>query len=113
LRDETERHLRCRTCGAKIADPRSVFAASDGRVRHVFANPSGRVFEILTLLVAEGLILYGPATLEFTWFPGHSWRVALCAHCGAHLGWRFEAASQGATPPAFYGLLTSELVEGP
>jgi hypothetical protein len=112
-RDETERHLRCRSCGAKVADPRSLFAASEGRVRHVFANPSGKVYEILTLLVAKGLLLYGSPTLEFTWFPGHAWRVALCAQCGTHLGWSFEAASQSATPPSFFGLLTSELVEDP
>jgi hypothetical protein len=112
-RDETERHLRCRSCGAKVADPGSLFAATDGRVRHVFANPSGKVFEILTLLVAKGLVLYGPPSLEFTWFPGHAWRVALCAQCGTHLGWSFEAASEGVTPPLFFGLLTSELVEDP
>lgn len=111
--DETERHLRCRTCGAKVADPRSVFSPSDGRVRHVFANPSGKVYEILTLRVADGVVLHGPPTLEFTWFPGHAWRIASCARCASHLGWSFESLTPNATPPSFFGLLTSELVEGP
>ena len=57
LRDETERRLRCRTCGANIADPASVFAAAEGRVRHVFANPSGKVYEILTVSVAVLVLL--------------------------------------------------------
>ena len=30
----------------------------------------------------------------------------LCALCGVHLGWGYEASVAGKTPEAFWGLLT-------
>jgi hypothetical protein len=56
------------------------------------------------------LLFVGPATAEYTWFAGYAWRIALCARCTGHLGWRYEAQS-GATPAIFYGLLISALIE--
>jgi hypothetical protein len=101
------RRIRCRTCREAVSQRESVFSPSGGASRHVFANPAGRVFEILT--VREAAIRpWGEPTQEHTWFPGFAWRVGLCAACQAHLGWRFDPVAEG---PAFFGLITTEIEE--
>jgi hypothetical protein len=112
-RDETvttgaDRWLCCRSCATRIAPLAAVLP--EGEDPLVFANPEGRVFELLLLGNARALQLVGNATQEFTWFQGYAWRVALCAGCGIHLGWRFETAAER-SPPVFFGLLRRELVE--
>lgn len=34
---------------------------------------------------------------------GYAWRVACCAECGSHLGWRFRAQPEALDPAHFYG----------
>jgi hypothetical protein len=79
----------------------------DGAHRHTFANPSGMVFEVGCFRRAEGCGTAGPASEEFTWFAGHSWRVCLCAACLAHLGWRFDSRA-GHT---FHALILDRLIQ--
>lgn len=105
---EDDRWLCCRRCASAIAPVAAILP--EGETPLVFANPQGLVFELILLRSASGLQLIGDATQEFTWFQGYAWRVALCAGCGNHLGWRFEAI-QGSVPPVFFGLLRRELVE--
>mmetsp|Transcript_113432 Transcript_113432/g.315866 ORF Transcript_113432/g.315866 Transcript_113432/m.315866 type:complete len:1092 (-) Transcript_113432:80-3355(-) len=31
-----------------------------------------------------------PEPVKIAWFPGWSWRNALCRHCGRNIGWRYE-----------------------
>ena len=50
----------------------------------------------------------GVATSEFSWFPGYSWRYALCGGCGVQLGWTYRGE---ASPDVFWGLLSRELTE--
>ena len=54
---------------------------------------------------APGCAQAGEPTFEYTWFPGHSWRLALCAGCRAHLGWAFQGGQD-----AFFGLILDRLV---
>jgi hypothetical protein len=100
----------CAACGTKITDPSAVFGPGGAPSVQVFTNPAGKVCRVMTVLRAESLLLAGPAVSEYSWFPGWAWRIALCARCGAHLGWRFEAEA-GGSPPLFFGLLVSALVE--
>jgi len=52
-------------------------------------NPQGHSFD-LVLFKKAGCKGVG-AWHEFaSWFPGYSWRICVCAKCGAHLGWLFE-----------------------
>jgi hypothetical protein len=44
--------------------------------------------------------------MEFTWFPGYGWRLALCAKCNTHLGWEFR----GRDEHGFLGLILSALI---
>lgn len=77
--------------------------AVDGRHQHLFFNPAGIAFEIRCFAAAPGTICHGAPSAEFTWFAGYRWRIALCAHCHAHLGWRFTGEG------LFYGLIASQL----
>jgi hypothetical protein len=108
---EAERlRMLCRGCKTPISDRSFVFGPAGAPPVQVFTNPEGRVCEVLTVHRAESLLFVGPATTEHTWFVGYAWRVALCAQCLRHLGWRYEAVAE-ALPPVFFGLLSSELVE--
>jgi cereblon len=108
--DERIRYL-CRGCRAQISDGAAVFSPSGGPPVQVFTNPGGLVCQVLTLMRANGLMFLGPATSEYTWFPGYAWRIALCTQCTNHLGWRYEALAAGASPLDFFGLLVTALIE--
>jgi hypothetical protein len=103
---QEEAYLLCRDCLHPIARPDDRINVQ-GRHAHSFANPHGLVFEIGCFQSAPGCGAIGPASDEFTWFPGHRWRVCICAACLVHLGWVFLPAA-GA---AFYGLILDRLVE--
>lgn len=105
---QEEAYLLCRDCLHPIARPADRIQIQ-GRHTHTFANPHGLVFEIGCFQSAPGCGAIGTASEEFTWFPGHRWRVCICAACLVHLGWVFLPA-QGA---AFYGLILDRLIEPP
>ena len=48
----------------------------------------------------------GEPTTEHSWFPGYTWRIALCSRCRNHLGWLFQGHGEG-----FYGLILTQLRE--
>lgn len=99
--------IRCRSCREPVSQREAIFSPTGGASRHVFANPGGRVFEILTVREAA-LRPWGEPTQEHTWFPGFRWRAGFCARCDGHLGWRFDPVAEG---PAFFGLITNEIEE--
>jgi hypothetical protein len=78
----------------------------DGAHTHTFANPEGIVFEIACYGNAHGCGYIGPSSPEFTWFVGYVWRIAVCANCHTHLGWRFAALDGH----VFHGLITSHII---
>ena len=78
----------------------------DGAHAHTFANPEGIVFEIVCYRDAWGCGYVGSVSPEFTWFAGYVWRIAVCANCRVHLGWRFSAPDGH----FFHGLITSRLI---
>lgn len=103
------RWLCCRVCGARIAPSAAEFHPSSGPL--VFANPQGRLYELIAVRDASGMHVLGSPTTEATWFAGYAWRVAICATCLNHLGWNYSAAASGVTPVSFYGLIRAELIE--
>lgn len=106
-REGSGRPIRCAHCAHPVssADQRVAVA---GAHTHRFANPAGVNFEIGCFRHAPGCRAVGEATLDYTWFPGHPWSIALCAGCATHLGWSY---APGATGDAFHGLILDRLAE--
>ncbi|MBL6958482.1 MAG: hypothetical protein ISR52_05830 [Rhodospirillales bacterium] len=101
--------LYCAVCG-NLATRERWRMAKDGSHEHTFFNPIGLTFLVLCFKEAPGCTTAGDATEEHTWFPGFSWRYALCRGCGEHLGWLYESRD-GLT--AFFGLIGPRLTTKP
>lgn len=111
VEDETEEkaseeeHILCRQCHSILTRPAERINIQ-GSHHHTFANPHGVVFEIGCFGAVEGCGYAGPASDEFSWFKGFSWRVAVCVMCLTHLGWFFESYDGG----NFHGLILDRLL---
>jgi hypothetical protein len=103
---EEEKYIRCFDCGNPITHP-SERISIDGSHAHTFANPSGIIYEIGCFRSVGGCGYIGPATDEFSWFKGYSWKVAYCGKCLKHLGWLFISP---ASDP-FHGLILDRLTD--
>jgi hypothetical protein len=108
-RDKTrtapDKAIVCRQCLHVITSDAERLVINGAHL-HTFANPQGIVFEIACYRNAAGCRYIGQASSEFTWFSGYVWRIAVCANCHTHLGWRFSAADGH----FFHGLITSRLI---
>ncbi|KAJ0402770.1 hypothetical protein P43SY_009714 [Pythium insidiosum] len=96
--------VRCRMCGAKIADKADYMELFDtakavssretdvlGQVRHLhtFVNPSRVEMELVAFRKVVGL--EGEAfTTTATFFDGYNWRDLRCSSCNRHIGWKFH-----------------------
>ncbi|XP_058811690.1 protein cereblon-like isoform X2 [Topomyia yanbarensis] len=96
----------CKRCEHEIASYNDIFAMSKQGVQTSYCNPSGYVHETLTIYKTKDNSTFTvdrPST-EFSWFPGYSWQITLCANCRQHLGWKFVATKKNYLPASFYGL---------
>jgi hypothetical protein len=93
----------CRNCRHTIASPESVITVN-GRHQHTFINPSGITYQIGCFSSADGCLIHGEPTLEFTWFEGFSWSFSICSNCFIHLGWYYQSSEEN-----FFGLITDLL----
>jgi len=102
-RTERERAIVCASCGHQITSERERISVLDAH-EHRFMNPAGSLFHIGCFRRADGCMAIGPASVDYPWFPGFDWQVALCAACADHLGWRFQSAAD-----SFFGLRLDRL----
>ena len=102
-KEEREKRLFCAACKQPVTHQDERIAVAGGH-EHRCANPHGLSFRIGCFRDAAGCAAVGAATIEYTWFQGYAWRIAVCAHCRAHLGWRFEADAE-----RFHGLIVDRL----
>ncbi len=102
---EEEGMIVCKACGNRITTIESIITV-DGSHRHVFTNPEGLTFEIGCFSSAEGCLVSGIPTLQYTWFAGFSWNYAHCSACLVHLGWFYQKIDK-----SFFGLILDRIVE--
>lgn len=98
-----EKRLFCAACRHPVThlDER---IPVQGNHEHRFTNPHGITYHIGCYREAAGCSAVGEGTKEFSWFPGHAWRIVLCANCRTHLGWRFHSGDE-----YFHGLIVNRL----
>lgn len=102
---DPEEYIFCRQCRNRITSPAERIEVQ-GSHRHTFANPHGILFEIGCFRTVMGCGHAGPASTDFSWFPGFSWRIAVCIKCLTHLGWLFASPDKG----SFHGLILDRLI---
>ena len=107
IKPEKENRLFCAACRHLITHQDERVPIQGGH-EHRFTNPHGITYHIGCYREATGCAVVGESTAEFTWFPGYAWRIALCANCQTHLGWRFEAPGD-----SFHGLILNRLISSP
>ncbi|CAH0591500.1 unnamed protein product [Chrysodeixis includens] len=105
--------LCCTSCLTEIAQREHLFAMSSEGVHSNYTNLGGYMHDILTVRQATNVELSGAPSAEYSWFPGYTWTVALCAACMAHVGWRFQAEKRSVWPQRFYGLCRNYVAPRP
>jgi hypothetical protein len=98
--------LRCAACDHRITDDAYRIEMS-GSHEHSFVNPAGVVHRIGCFHPAPGCVYRGSTETAFSWFPGWTWQIAVCASCGAHVGWIYRSAGE-----QFHGLVLAALRRG-
>lgn len=96
--------VRCRQCRTLITTSDAAIELA-GQHQHVFTNPAGHIFTLVLFRHARCEVA-GIPTLEYTWFGGYAWQMALCGNCGSHLGWYYTHPEF----PDFYGLIKPQLL---
>jgi hypothetical protein len=102
---KTEREITCARCGGGVTRARARMSVNGAHV-HTFKNPSAIDYTIACFDEANGCVGSGEQSSVWTRFPGYAWQVALCAHCGEHLGWSFDRHSE-----RFWALILDRLRE--
>ena len=109
--DTTEdRAWRCGRCNTRISHPDAIIAIGGQSTIGRYLNPSGVLWDIVTVAHAHNVVCEGRITRTHSWFPGYSWRILACAGCYRHLGWRYDAPDR--EPPTFWGLIRTRLKIG-
>ncbi len=103
---EKEEAILCVQCRHSITSPRQRIEIN-GMHQHTFFNPYGVIYQIGCFRSANGCRYTGPATEEFSWFPGYRWRIAVCSACLTHLGWLYTSPDK----ESFHGLILDHLIQ--
>ena len=96
------RLIRCARCRHVVTNAGEALR-QNGRHRHTFMNPAGRVFEIRLFREAVGAVEVGSPSDDYSWFPPARWVFADCAKCRGQLGWAFIGERR------FFGFVASTL----
>uniref|UniRef100_A0A7S4UPL4 Protein cereblon n=1 Tax=Guillardia theta TaxID=55529 RepID=A0A7S4UPL4_GUITH len=101
--------MTCIRCRINICDYKQSFCMSAEGPVSVYVNPAGVVHSTVTFYAARNLRLIGERSTQHSWFPGYAWRIAVCANCGTHMGWRFSCVKEDSIPRSFWGLCRDSL----
>lgn len=98
----------CAQCGADITRSSQRIAVG-GSHRHAVPSGFGPDQEIGCFSLAPGCTVLGHFAMDFAKPASGGWRMAICATCGAHLGWHHHT-DDGL---GFFGLLLDHLAVAP
>ena len=101
--------LICSNCSAAITS-RQEAVSINGQHEHAFFNPAGIAFEVRCFSRADGCLVRGKPTTDFSWFDGRYWQYASCATCLIHLGWLFTSNEEDGGTGSFFGLIGDRLI---
>lgn len=104
-KEEEEKYILCNHCEYRITLPEYQIEVQ-GEFNHTFLNPAGRIYNIGCFKKAEGCLVLGELTSEWSWFHGFEWQVATCSQCFKHLGWFYSSK----TEQTFFGLILDALI---
>lgn len=102
--DEDRESYHCSRCGTFISDS-DLLIPIQGKQDHSFVNPTGIQCNFKTFSQCKNVAVDQEIYLQHSWFRGYGWRFVMCRTCWQHLGWKYDAVEQGATPPSFFGIL--------
>lgn len=102
-RPKKEQRLFCAACRHPVTHQDECIHVQ-GAHEHRHTNPHGVTYHFGCFRAAAGCAAIGELTTEYTWFPGYAWRIAMCANCHVHLGWRFQTEAD-----LFHGLIIKRL----
>lgn len=108
--------ILCSGCGATLAHTRDIFSLTSAGAAGTFVNPSGIVFQILTLrtVAAPSVVVDNVQSTQDSWYPGYAWSIAYCSACFRHLGWQFDAVERSedaGAPTRFFGFRRAALTQ--
>ena len=103
-RENTPAGILCTSCRAYVTNGGERIVVH-GSHDHRFVNPGGFTYHLGCFAAAIGVVVVGPDSLEYPWFPNHAWRYAHCGQCSTHLGWQFR----GKGGVNFFGLILDRL----
>ncbi|CAK1548380.1 unnamed protein product [Leptosia nina] len=125
----TQELLLCRKCGTDVVDSyylfnklspgahkiekQSMFGKQNVTVQTLI-NPFGINFEIITSEKARCKNI-GPSQGADSWFPGYTWQICVCPHCGQHIGWTFTRSDLNTNDEdqniiLFHGLILNNIL---
>ena len=96
--------MRCHACGHVITSE-AARRQVNGAHEHEGTNPAGYRFRFGCFSQAPGCACMGQPSEAHSWFTGCMWRLAVCAACGEHLGWRFSGVDD------FFGFILDRLIQ--
>ncbi|CAL7937660.1 unnamed protein product [Xylocopa violacea] len=100
----------CSNCDSYIGKQSQIFPMSKEGPQGTYCNRAGIIHETVTLYHAQGLRLSeSEPSIEYTWFPGYAWIVAMCKNCDTHMGWKFIAVQNNLKPKTFWALTCKSL----
>lgn len=104
----------CVYCDWNITSNRFIICLAQEGSFQTYVNPSGVLHDIVTVsqVLPNSVTLVGPASEEYSWFPGYSWTIANCSNCSHHLGWLFNAVKENLRPVRFWGIRRQAVVPG-
>ena len=97
----------CKICKSLVSETRYLFSIQSTTPYHIFTNPSGYQFYIMTFSHCFDLLDISLPTIKDSWFSEYTWSISCCSTCHSHLGWHYMNSSLALSD--FYGIIRQKV----